>query len=161
MNVFLPETAPIVDPFGDYAGDGYGGVVGWGGYYHPDYLGMGTLNLSPYATIIRDGGWDDWVGVETISILKGLDGLMYSDYGTYSVQLNADPGHTNYLEDFSPHVAVWDSGKLVYYESMEDDCSGYEGWYAFDIDPYLSYVEVDTCGDWGPNGSGGIWPYDN
>ncbi|MEJ5202878.1 MAG: S8 family serine peptidase, partial [Anaerolineales bacterium] len=132
-----------------------GGVVGSSYSGHPQYQGMGDLSDFPRARWNRDGGWMDWMGMESISIAPrpGYPTIPYynqtsSDY--YDFLMRDFGALSGYVI-----LRIWTGGKVIGATEANPACSGGDLWYWAGYLWFDKYEPVDWCGD------SGVWPYAN
>jgi len=172
LYAFLPANAPLG-----------GGVVGAGNSWHPTMdRGVGDNSAYPFAHWNRNGGWGDWMGLESISIasrpgyptmpyynstpLSYYD-FMLSDYGSgdlnnvdliFRVWRGGQPMVA--VGPGTPYVwkgAVCDTAGLDTTLGTADDEVFWEPGYL----NYGTFYAWDACGYADTYGAGGIWPYAN
>lgn len=148
-----------------------GGVVGAGGSGHPSDLGPGDLSDFPYARWNRDGGFKDWLGLESISIAPHNATTPYYNLttGDFYDFLATDYG----TGDLNQNVffRVWANGRIVPGSYMwkfaicdidgADNIPGNgddEVWWYAGYMQFNTFYSMDQCGQ-GNTGPGGVWPY--
>ncbi len=151
LYVWLPSSAP-----------GGGAVVGPGGSGHPLDVGVGELSQFPRAKWNRDGGWTDWLSMESITIVPkpGRGRVPYyndTPLDAYSF-LVTDYGSGD-LNQYAI-LRVWAGGRIIGLLETTAACTGGEPWWHVGDIVVGSFVPVDQCGT-GTTGPGGVWPYAN
>lgn len=146
---FLPSGAPR-------------GVIGSGKSGHPNDIGEGTLLDYPYTRWHRNGGGEDNVGVEAIT-MANYPGQLYPYYlkvfaGYYYDVLIRDYNNGVDLNAAEPIFRIWSNGELFFSRAKKDICEVDEGWWKLISISRDDYINGDICGT-GETGSGGVWPY--
>lgn len=158
---FLPAVSTI------------GGVVGSGASGHTDDIGEGDLSGFPYARWNRDGGYGDFMGLESISIAP-RPGFPNNPY------YNVMPGDFYYFElsDFGSGdlnnantltFRIWRGGMpvatVIKTATCDSDGSDNtpgnaddESWWTAGYINGSVFTPINTCG-MGATGAGGAWPY--
>lgn len=132
-----------------------GGVVGPGGSGRLDDFGPGLLTDFPRARWNRDGGFGDWHGIESISIVPrpGFPTMPYYNQTAYDY-------YDFFLTDYDsgdldqPFIfRMWVGGKVVGWVYDWPSCAPGEDWY------YLGWMNGSVFTYFGQCGTDSMWPY--
>ena len=133
------------------------GVVGPGGSGSPDDRGPGLFSDFPRARWNRDGGYYDWLGAESVSIVPkpGAPTTPYYNLapGDFYAFFVTDYGLGDLNQDLTFYL--WAGGKIVpnSFIMKSNSCNlGEDWWYAGRISG-STFTPVDDCGD------SSNWPY--
>ncbi len=149
LYVWLPTSVP-----------GGGAVVGPGGSGHPLDIGVGELSDFPRARWNRDGGWGDWLNLESMTIVPKPgkpDVPYYNDGPTDAYSFLVTDYGTGDLNQYAI-VRIWAKGKIVGVLETNAACTGGEPWWYVGDIVLNTFIPVDQCGT-GAAAPGGIWPY--
>jgi subtilisin family serine protease len=134
-----------------------GGVVGAGGSGHPQDKGPGELSAFPRARWNRDGGWSDWLGAESITIMPKPGSLTIPYYN-----LTPADRYDFFVTDYGSgylnqpvFFRLWANGQIVpgsFVVKSATCLSGQDWWHAGYIQG-STFTAVDQCG------TSANWPY--
>ncbi len=147
---FLPSGAPR-------------GVVGSGKSGNLNDIGEGTLLDYPYTRWHRNGGGEDDVGVEAIT-MASYPGRSFPYYlhflpGRYYDILIRDYNNGADLNAADPIIRVWRNGKISSSRAKPKTCDVGEDWWRITSIGTRWDNMWDVCGT-GDTGTGGVWPYE-
>ncbi len=138
LNVWLPATPNPLDP-GQPAPFIVGPEGNAFGYLENDPTG--TLIAFPFAIYNRDGGWSDWLAMESITISKRLAhaplaanaALPYyaGNYWIGITDYGQMVGSDHLLYYVAPYVYIWKDGKIL--NGAYDWSCNTQWWYPFTI----------------------------
>lgn len=154
MHVWLPDKE-----YPEFPG-GTGAVVGSGSSGHSRDVGVGDLSGFPRARWNREGGWMDWLEIESISIVPrpGYPTMPYYNqtvYDYYDFLVQSVGGLANSYMLFN----LWSGGKIVSsIYTGSPACSGGEPWWYAGYMNFGTFTPVDDCGPGAPFPLG-LWPY--
>jgi subtilisin family serine protease len=148
----------------------YAGVVGAGGSGHPQDKGAGELSTFPFARRNYDGGWTDWLGAESITIMPKPGSLTIPYYNLTSADrydfFVTDYGSGALNQDV--FFRLWANGQIVpgsfVAKSATCDTDGADNtpgntddevWWHVGYIQFSTFTKIDQCG---PAGTP-FWPY--